>query len=110
MNINHGNRKIWPNAMRESFFEKVTGGVLFKSTSTETVNEFRESTHVPRVLGSRFPVRTHVLDSIEVLSNRFSHFYFSKKIMFFRKFLKILENPWISAHTTYPRWVAAAHW
>ena len=34
--------------MRESFFEKMTSGTLFKSTSTESVNEFRESTHIRR--------------------------------------------------------------
>ena len=32
--------------MRERFFEKVYIGSLFKSTSTESVNEFRESAHI----------------------------------------------------------------
>ena len=48
MYFNPKNRKIWTNAMRKSFFEKVTGGTLFQATSTETVNEFRESTHMWR--------------------------------------------------------------
>ena len=46
MEINHENRKIWPNAMRKSFFEKVTGGTGFKATSTETYNQFRETAHI----------------------------------------------------------------
>ena len=52
MKINPENRKIWPNAMRESFFEKMTSEVLFKATSTQNQdsrNEFRESAHVDRL-------------------------------------------------------------
>ena len=47
-----------------------------------------------RVSGNRFQTRTHALDSPESNTNRFGDFYFSTKIMIFRKFLKILENPW----------------
>ena len=32
--------------MREKFFEKVHLGSHFKSTSTQSPNEFRESTHI----------------------------------------------------------------
>ena len=44
--------------------------------------------------GERFWTRTHALDSLESNTNRFDDFYFSMKIMIFRKFLKILGNPW----------------
>ena len=43
----------------------------------------------PGCRGSRFPARTHALDSLEYISNRFGDFYFSMKINIFG----ILENP-----------------
>ena len=37
---------FWRQIMCGSFFEKVPLGFLFKATSTESVNEFRESAHI----------------------------------------------------------------
>ena len=45
---------------------------------------------------SRFRTRTHALDAVETFPNRFGDFYFSSKNHDFRKFPKILENPWKS--------------
>ena len=50
MKINQENIKKLAKAMRKSFFEKVYIGPGFKSTYTESVNEFRESTHVRPIL------------------------------------------------------------
>ena len=49
MEFNSRNIKIWGNAMREKFSEKVYLAVLFKTTSTQnqdSSNEFRESAHI----------------------------------------------------------------
>ena len=43
-------------------------------------------------VGASFSARAHVLGSLESIRNRFDDFYFSTKIMIFRKFSKILEN------------------
>ena len=62
--------------------------------------------NVPRVLGSRFPVRMRALDNLDPNRNRFGDFNFSIKIINFRK---ILENPWKSmvwAHFGYPGWMS----
>ena len=50
----------------------------------------RREQDVPRMSGSRFQSRTHALLSLEPNGNRFGDFYFSMKIMIFRKFLEIL--------------------
>ena len=59
--------------------------------------------------GSRFPTRTHALDSLESIPNRFGDFYFPTKIKIFgnpRKSLKILENPWFGPISAiYPGWM-----
>ena len=46
METNPKNRKIWANAMRKSFFEKLYIGFSFETTSTQNRYEFRESTHI----------------------------------------------------------------
>ena len=49
METNPKNRKIWANAMRKSFFEKMYIGFSFETTSTQNriiQYQFRESTHV----------------------------------------------------------------
>ena len=38
----------------------------------------------------------HAMGSLEPNGNRFGDFYFSTKIVIFRKILGILENPWFS--------------
>ena len=42
-------------------------------------------------VGASFSARAHVLGSLESIRNRFDDFYFSTKIMIFRKFLKIYD-------------------
>ena len=49
METNPKNRKIWANAMRKSFFEKVLSGFGYRATSAHNQYswyQFRESTHV----------------------------------------------------------------
>ena len=63
---------------------------------------------VPDVSASRFPTRTHALDALQPLHNRFDNFYFSLKNLIFQDFQGFSGNLWFGPLSVHPGWSAAA--
>ena len=84
-----------------SIFSQFWWNAQYCACLTNADRGVRRECDIPRVSGSRFPARTHALDSLEYISSRFDDFYFRRKSGFF-------GNSWKSmtwAHFGYPGWV-----